>query len=170
MHRPCRARSASRTPKLGETATSAVGRSAGRSRSVIARRRPTRSENGPHSHPPAPTATTTTPTVRPARAGETPNSRPSSGRIAWVEYIVANIAAAPRRKPAMDGRAPAAAAGAGPPVTPAPYPRTWDRRRSSAPERASRIGPSSKRSTSSCMKPSITMRVATGSRRPRERR
>ena len=43
-------------------------------------------------------------------------------------------------------------------------------RRSSAPAIASRIGPSSKRSTSSCMKPSITSRVATGSPSPRERR
>ena len=44
------------------------------------------------------------------------------------------------------------------------------RRRSSAVARASRIGPSSKRSTSSAMKPSITSRVELALSSPRERR
>ena len=47
--------------------------------------------------------------------------------------------------------------------------RVW-RRCSSAAARASRIGPSSKRSTSSAMKPSITSRVEVAWSRPRERR
>ena len=39
----------------------------------------------------------TTDTVRPVCAGSTENSRPSSGRIACVEYIAVNIAAAANR-------------------------------------------------------------------------
>ena len=49
-------------------------------------------------------------------------------------------------------------------------PSTCVIRRSIAPPRASRIGPSSKRWISSAMKPSITRRLATLSSRPRGRR
>ena len=59
-----------------------------------------RSETGPQTNPPTATASTTNEIVRPARDGLTSKSRESSGRIACVEYIVANIPAAPSMKPA----------------------------------------------------------------------
>jgi hypothetical protein len=43
-------------------------------------------------------------TVSPASAALTPKSRESSGRIACVEYMTANIPAAPSRKPASAAR------------------------------------------------------------------
>jgi hypothetical protein len=49
------------------------------------------------------TANTTTVIERPAAAAEQPRPDSSSGRIAWVEYIVANIEEAPR-KSATAGR------------------------------------------------------------------
>ncbi len=55
-------------------------------------------------------------------------------------------------------------------ITQATQSSRTDRRRSRAPDIASRIGPSSKRSTSSAMKPSITRRLAGPSASPRERR
>ena len=68
---------------------------------TIERRRPIRSESGPQSQTPTAMAITTAEIVSPAPAGPTWKSRPSSGRIACVEYIVANMPALPRRKPAM---------------------------------------------------------------------
>jgi hypothetical protein len=56
------------------------------------------------------------------------------------------------------------------PVWVSSYPRTASSRRSSAVARALRIGPSSKRSTSSARKPSMTSRDATSSSSPRARR
>src|SRR6476660_1783173 len=64
-----------------------------------------RSESGPQTQAPAATDRTRTETVRPAVDGATPNSLPSSGRIAWVEYMVANMPAAPNRNPHMPVRA-----------------------------------------------------------------
>ena len=66
---------------------------------MIDRRRPIRSESGPQSQTPAATAATTAEIVSPVPAGPTSNVRPMSGRIACVEYIVANIPALPSRKP-----------------------------------------------------------------------
>ena len=100
MHNPWSARQASSTAKVGATATPMVGATSKRLATRIARVRPIRSETGPHTHPPRATASTTTDTDRPAREGLTPKSLDSSGRIAWVEYIVANIPAAPSMKPA----------------------------------------------------------------------
>ena len=83
---------------------------------MIDRRRPIRSESGPQSQTPAATAATTAEIVSPVPAGPTWKVRPMSGRIAWVEYIVANIPALPSRKPAIaptraaPGRTPASAA------------------------------------------------------------
>jgi hypothetical protein len=58
-----------------------------------------RSERGPHSQAPSAIAKISTETVSPALAGPTPKLEPSSGRIACVEYIVANIPVAPSRNP-----------------------------------------------------------------------
>ena len=60
-----------------------------------------RSESGPQNHAPAASAPITTETLSPAWDGEMPNSRPMSGRIAWVEYMTANIAAAATRNGAI---------------------------------------------------------------------
>ena len=54
----------------------------------------------PQTQPPIATASTTSETESPAWEGLTPKSRESSGRIAWVAYIVANMPAAPSMKPA----------------------------------------------------------------------
>ena len=48
-------------------------------------------------HAPQASASTTTEIVRPACAGLTSKDRPSSGRIAWVESVTANMPAAPSR-------------------------------------------------------------------------
>src|SRR6478752_2075072 len=100
MHNPCRVRQTSSASKVGASATPIVGGTSNRLASRIERGRPIRSETGPHTNPPSATASTTHETVRPARDGLTPKSRESSGRIACVEYIVANIPAAPSMKPA----------------------------------------------------------------------
>ena len=100
MQRPCSVRQTSSASKVGASATPIVGGTSSRLASRIERGRPIRSETGPHTNPPIATASTTHETVRPARDGLTPKSRESSGRIACVEYIVANIPAAPSMKPA----------------------------------------------------------------------
>jgi len=101
MHKPCAARHARSTPKLGASPAAIVGRTSSALATTIDRRRPIRSERGPQSHTPAATAATTAEIVRPVPAGPTWKVRPMSGRIAWVEYIVANIPALPSRKPAI---------------------------------------------------------------------
>jgi hypothetical protein len=52
---------------------------------ISVRRRPQRSDSGPHSHAPAARQSTTADTVRPDVAAPTPKSALSRGRIAWVE-------------------------------------------------------------------------------------
>ena len=93
----CGRRGAPRTP--GASATPIVGGTRSRLARRIARGRPIRSESGPQANPPIATASTTTEIERPARDGLTSKSRESSGRIACVEYIVANIPVAPSRNP-----------------------------------------------------------------------
>ena len=56
-----------------------------------------RSDSGPQNHAPTASAPMTTDTVSPVCEGATEKSRPSSGRIACVEYIAVNIAAAANR-------------------------------------------------------------------------
>ena len=82
-------------------------------------RRPIRSDSGPQNQAPTASAPITTEMLSPACDGDTSNSRPSSGRIACVEYMTANIAAAatrngaiaPRRCASRDGGERRAAAG-----------------------------------------------------------
>ena len=93
MQSPCSARSASSTSKLGASATSSVGTTIAPLASTSEARRPMRSESGPQNQAPTASAPITTEMLSPACDGETPNSRPRSGRIAWVEYMTANIAA-----------------------------------------------------------------------------
>jgi hypothetical protein len=59
-----------------------------------------RSDSGPQNHAPTASAPMTTDTVSPCD-GLTSNSRPSSGTIAWVEYIAVNIAPAAKRNGPM---------------------------------------------------------------------
>ena len=100
MHSPCSVRKTSSASNVGASATPIVGGTSSRLASRIERGRPMRSDTGPQTHPPTATASTTNEIVRPARDGLTSKSRESSGRIACVEYIVANIPAAPSMKPA----------------------------------------------------------------------
>ena len=60
-----------------------------------------RSDSGPQNHEPTASAPIVIETVRPVCEGETANARPSSGRIACVEYIAANIDDAPNRNGTM---------------------------------------------------------------------
>ena len=101
MQSPCAARHASSAPKLGASPAAIVGTTSRALATTIDRRRPIRSESGPQSQTPAATAITTAEIVSPVPAGPTSNVRPMSGRIACVEYIVANIPALPSRKPAI---------------------------------------------------------------------
>ncbi len=101
MQRPCSARHASSTPNVGASATPSVGSTSSQLASRIAFVRPTRSETGPQTQAPSATASTTTEIDSPARDGLTSKARESSGRIACVEYIVANIPAAPSRNAAI---------------------------------------------------------------------
>ena len=104
MQSPWRTRSPSSTGKLGANATSTVGSTIAPDASTSDARRPIRSDSGPQNQAPTASAPITTEIVRPACDGVTPNSRPSSGRIACVEYITANMAAAANRNGAMRGR------------------------------------------------------------------
>ncbi len=104
MIRPWAIRPARRSPKVGATATATV---AGTWRAHAARRqrrRPIRSDRGPQIHDPTTSARTSTEIVSPARLGEIPNESPMVGRTACVEYIVANMADAPTRKPSIPPR------------------------------------------------------------------
>ena len=101
MHSPCSTRSASSVPNEGARGTSADGTTISALAATSEARRPIRSESGPQNQPPSATAAITAEMLSPARAGETPNSRPSSGRIAWVEYMTANIAPAASRNGAI---------------------------------------------------------------------
>ncbi len=101
MHRPCSARTASRTPNVGASATRSVGTTIAALASSSEARRPIRSDSGPQNQAPRASAPITTDTLRPACDGLTPNSFPRSGRIACVEYIAANIAQAPNRNGPM---------------------------------------------------------------------
>ena len=56
-----------------------------------------RSDSGPQNQAPTASAPMTTEIVSPVCDGATEKSRPSSGRIACVEYIAVNIAAAAKR-------------------------------------------------------------------------
>ena len=100
MQSPCRVRQTRSASKPGASATPMVGGTSSRLAIRIARGRPIRSDTGPQTNPPIATASTTTEIERPARDGLTSKSRDSSGRIACVEYIVANIPAAPSMNPA----------------------------------------------------------------------
>ena len=104
MHSPCSARSASSTGKLGASATSSVGTTIAALASTSDARRPIRSDSGPQNHAPTASAPITTEMLSPACDGETSNSRARSGRIACVEYMTANIAAAATRNGAIAGR------------------------------------------------------------------
>src|SRR3954467_14495034 len=104
MHRPWTARHASRIPNVGASAEASVGTATSALASTSVFLRPQRSDRGPHTHAPAARTRITIDTVRPACAALTSNSRESSGRIACVEYMTANIPAAPRRKPASAAR------------------------------------------------------------------
>jgi hypothetical protein len=104
MHRPCTARQASSTSKLGASAEASVGGARSALASTSVRLRPQRSDSGPHTHAPIASTTMTIDTVSPASAALTSKSRDSSGRIACVEYMTANIPAAPSRKPASAAR------------------------------------------------------------------
>src|SRR5579864_652154 len=101
MQRPWSARNASSAPKVGATAAPIVGATSSELASTIERLRPQRSDSGPQIQAPTASARMTIETVSPAREGLTWNARPSCGRIAWVEYVTANMPAAPSRKPAM---------------------------------------------------------------------
>ncbi len=101
MQSPCSARQARSSPNVGARATPRVGSTSSQLASRIARVLPTRSETGPHTQAPSATASTTTEIESPALEGLTPNVRESSGRIAWVEYMVANMPAAPSRNAAI---------------------------------------------------------------------
>ena len=93
-------RQTSSVPNVGASGASAAG-STSRALAVISvRRLPMRSEIGPQSQAPSAIEKISTDTVSPARAGPTPKLCPSSGRIACVEYIVANMPDAPSRNPA----------------------------------------------------------------------
>src|SRR4051794_24436775 len=104
MHRPWTARQASRTPNVGASAEASVGTATSALASTSVFLRPQRSDSGPHTHAPAARTRITIETVRPAAAALTSKSRDSSGRIACVEYMTANIPAAPRRNPASAAR------------------------------------------------------------------
>ncbi len=99
MQSPCRIRAARSTSKVGASATSSVGPTRSRLARRIDRGRPMRSERGPHSHAASASARTRAETLSPARAGLTSKLCESSGRIACVEYIAANIPNAPSRNP-----------------------------------------------------------------------
>ncbi len=101
MQRPWSARNTSSTAKVGASAAPMVGATSSELASTIERLRPMRSESGPQIHAPHASANTTTEIVRPASAGLTLKARPSCGRIACVEYVTANMPAAPSRKPPM---------------------------------------------------------------------
>src|SRR3954469_24306822 len=101
MQRPWSARNTSNSTKLGARAAPIVGATRSALASTIECLRPKRSDSGPQIHAPTASASTTTEIVSPASAGVTSNVRPSCGRIACVEYVTANMPAAPSRKPAM---------------------------------------------------------------------
>ena len=101
MHSPCAARIASRTVKLGASATPTDGTTSAPLASTSDARRPMRSDSGPQNHAPTASAPMTTDTVRPVCDGLTSNALPSSGRIACVEYIAVNIAPAAKRNGPM---------------------------------------------------------------------
>src|SRR5579864_344532 len=101
MQSPWSARNASSAPNVGATAAPIVGATRSELASTIERLRPHRSDSGPQIQAPIASARMTIETVSPAREGLTWNARPSCGRIAWVEYVTANMPAAPSRKPAM---------------------------------------------------------------------
>ena len=97
-------RQASSVPKVGASGASAAGITSRALAVISVRRRPIRSEIGPQIQAPIAIEKIRTETVRPARAGPTPKLWPSSGRIAWVEYMVANMPDAPSRNPARATR------------------------------------------------------------------
>src|SRR6266849_6335375 len=101
MQSPCSARNPSSSAKLGASAAPMVGATSSELASTIERLRPIRSESGPQTQAPHASASTTTEIVSPASAGLTWNARPSCGRIACVEYVTANMPAAPSRNPAI---------------------------------------------------------------------
>ena len=123
MQRPWRVRQTRSASNPGARATPIVGGTRSRLARRIARGRPILSESGPQANPPIATASTTTETESPARDGLTSKSRESSGRIACVEYIVANMPVAPSRKPtnargnglAVTGLSPSPGSRPGPP-------------------------------------------------------
>ena len=106
MQRPCAMRTASSSGNVGATAAAAVGTTSSLLARISERRRPMRSESGPQIQAPTARAAISTETVRPDADALTPNARPSSGRIACVEYIVANIADDPSRNGPMPPRRP----------------------------------------------------------------
>jgi hypothetical protein len=123
MHSPCAARIASSTPKLGASATPSEGTTSAPLARTSDARRPMRSDSGPQNHAPTASAPMTTDTVSPVCDGATENSRPSAGRIACVEYIAVNIAAAANRNGPMPPSPPRARARAiAAEATPRTYP------------------------------------------------
>ena len=105
MHSPCAARIASRTPKLGASATPSDGTTSAPLASTSDRRRPMRSDSGPQNHAPTARAPMTTDTVRPVWTAP-PRTRAELGRIACVENIAVNIAAAANRNGPIPAPAP----------------------------------------------------------------
>ena len=74
MRSPWHARIASRTGRLGARPARAVGTQIMAAAAAITLARPSRSESGPATQPPAATARTTTVMVRPAAAGDAPSA------------------------------------------------------------------------------------------------
>ena len=99
--RPWIARMIRSASNVGASATAIDAGTSNALAAIRQARRPTRSDSGPQIHDPATTATMSTEIVSPARLGVTANTRPISGRMPCVEYIVANIALAPTRNPAI---------------------------------------------------------------------
>ena len=80
MQRPCSTRNASSVPNDGASGRSSDGTTISPLAATSDARRPIRSESGPQNQPPSATAAITAEMLSPARAGETPNSRPSLGQ------------------------------------------------------------------------------------------
>src|SRR5436309_10286813 len=104
MQRPWSARATTSAPKLGASAAASVGTTSAPHARSNDRRRPIRCDRGAQNQTPTASATMSDVIVRPLSAGLTSKARPSSGRIACAEYIVASMAAAPRSKGAMPPR------------------------------------------------------------------
>ena len=133
MQSPWRVRATRSVSKVGARPAAIVGTTRSADAAIIVRRLPSRSESGPQSHTLTATARTTAETVSPARAGPTAKSRPSSGRIACVEYIDANIPEAPSRNAAIPARFGAAPGGPAIDQRRCTSAGVWRMRRSAAP-------------------------------------